>query len=168
MQVWHGQEGLDVYEEIHQNYYNELVHVIFLPGVFYGTFRGIPALLHLCTGIEYHKTTILSIMMLYSTYYGITLDIQSGLTAFLTISPYGLLACEHLYTKTNHIQQSMLSLISCLTIQEIFGHALFEEVYSRLTVDYIFNAIMFSPLYYALNVHKILLLLQFYVTFFLF
>ena len=161
MEIWHGQEGLDVYEEIHQNIYNELTHVIFLPGVFYGVFRGVPSLLSLIS-LNYPKTVIFSIMSLYSVYYSVSVDIISGLTAFLTISPYAFMAYDHLKTKEHHISSSVIIAFGSLFIQEVVGHSLFEETNSRLTVDYVFNAIMFSPLYYALNVHKIILILQFY------
>lgn len=163
MQIWHGTEGLDVYEEIHQNVYNELTHIIFLPGVFYGVFRGIPALLALI-GLNYPKTLILTIMMTYSSYYAYTIDCISGLTAFITISPYALLANDHYHSKSDSISQSLIIAFGSLFIQEVIGHSLFEAVNSRLTIDYVFNAIMFSPLYYALNVHKIILILQFYAV----
>jgi len=164
MQIWHGQEGLNVYEEIHQNFYNELTHLIFLPGVFYGTFRGVPALLNRYFGVQHNVKVILAIMTLYSSYYACMIDIVSGLTTFLSISPYACIAIEHLDLKDNHIKQSLTVASASLVIQEVLGHTLFEEVNSRLTVDYVFNAIMFSPLYYAVNVHKIIMILQFYIV----
>lgn len=167
MEIWHGQEGVDVYKEIHQNYYNELTHIIFLPGVFYGIFRGVPALLSL-VNINYPVTTVLSIMCIYSSYYAYTIDIFSGATAFLTISPYAFVALEHYNKMDNHMTQSLTIAGGSLFIQEVLGHSLFESVNSRLTADYIFNAIMFSPLYYALGVNKIILTLQYYLAFFFF
>jgi len=165
MQIWHGQEGLDVYAEVHQNFYNELTHLVFLPGVFYGAFRGIPSLFPHVKPIQ----VIVALSMIYCTYYTYTIDLLTGVTTFLTMSPYMILAQEHLEVKErNHFVEALAIAAIALIIQEGLGHTLFEEMNSRLTIDYVFNAIMFSPLYYVMNVHRIVLILQIYLVLFLF
>ena len=163
MNIWHGQKGLDVYEEIHVNEINRMIHAAFLPGVFYSIFRGVPCLLD----VSDKRPIMLSIMAVYCGYYSITIDVLTGLSAGLVISPFALLAFGHHYRLENHVVQSVKILIASLVIQEVFGHTFFEEVNSRMEVDYIVNAIMFSPLFYLNYTPITLYVLQIYLCLYL-
>lgn len=145
MEVWNGPEGLEVYEQIHQNYWNQMIHFAFLPGVFYGAFRGIAAL----SQCRRPVSVIVGISSLYGFYYTYYCDIVSGAMTVLYISPYALLACLHLFNRKHHISESLIVLSISLVIQEVFGHTLLETTNSRLTFSYVLNAVMYSPLFYT-------------------
>lgn len=163
MLLWHGDEGLKVYEEIHNDYINRLIHSIFIPGVFYSIFRGVPILLNV-----QKKTTVFSIVALYCAYYSFTVDILTGLSTALVISPFAFLALEHHHTNRNHILDAVSMLTGSLLIQEVFGHWMFEHVSSRMEFEYVLNAIMFSPLFYARYTPLVVYTLQIYLCLYFF
>jgi uncharacterized membrane protein YGL010W len=148
--IWFNQEGLDVYEEIHQNMYNRMVHVIFLPGVFYGVFRAFPALNIFPFNRLPPFVSILSILMMYIIYYG-SFDLEGSFYAFLFNLPSATLAYCHLqqFTRESSVRMGLSTMVFSLSIQELVGHLYLEETASRLTVSYVLNAIMYAPLFHA-------------------
>lgn len=153
-----GLDGLRVYEEVHQNYWNKLVHSIFLPGVFYAVFRGIPHLLP----FEPMKTAAF-IYAVYTTYYIYDIGVFSVFGS-LMIAPYWVLAVVDMDRYTTHVVPSLLIAGLSLGIQEALGHLYFEEAASRLTPMYIFNAITYSPLFYMAHVPMYIYLVQLALT----
>ena len=148
--IWTGNEGLQVYEEIHQNDYNRLVHVLFLPGVFYGVFRAFPVMSYFPFNRVPYYVSIISILMIYTLYYA-TFDPEGAFYAFLFNLPSATLAYCHIYQynpKTS-IKVGLTTMLFSLIVQELVGHFYFEEIKSRLTVSYVFNAIMYAPLFHA-------------------
>jgi len=151
-EVWYGAQGLEVYEEIHQNEMNRLIHTLFLPGVFYGIFRAVPAILpqKIPTWLS-----IFCIMMLYTCFYA-TFDLEEANNTFFLTLPYAVMAYQaHQQSEPGSYQRHLLiglgSMVTALAIQEVAGHVIYEEIPSRLTTSYILNAVMYSPLFYGTN-----------------
>jgi len=136
--IWTGQKGLKVYEEIHQNDYNRLVHVVF-PMMPFFPFNRLP-----------YYVSIIGILMMYTIYYA-SFDPEGAFYAFLFNLPSATLAGCHIYqySPKNSIKVGLSTMLFSLTVQELLGHFYFEEVKSRLTVSYVFNAIMYAPLFHA-------------------
>jgi len=143
MDIWHGEQGLEVYEEIHQEYLNQMIHFAFLPGVFYGTFRGIPALLNIKT-----SPFIVGLSTFYGIYYALAYSIYGGVGTMIYTAPFAFLAGYHTHTRRDHIREALVIAGSSLLIQEVVGHTILEEINSRLTISFVFNAITYSPLFY--------------------
>lgn len=162
MEVWHGPEGLEIYEQIHQNYWNQMIHFAFLPGVFYGTFRGIAAL----SDVRHPSSVIVGLSGLYGFYYACFCGIVPGMLSILYTSPFALLAYLHILDRRNHVVESLSVLTASLLIQEVVGHTLLEEINSRLTFSYVLNAVMYSPLFYTkyITVFPILYICQLLTT----
>lgn len=142
-------EGLDIYEEVHQQEGNIFIHFLFLPGVFYGIFRGIPAMLDLDTNIPFSimVSTLYTLMYAYDcAEYAIQVPIM--------ILPYIVLSSVHYHSRRNHVRESLFAFGTCLLIQEVIGHTFIEEVNSRLTVGYVSNAVLYSPMFYSQNVYR--------------
>lgn len=149
--------GLDVYEEIHQDYWNKLIHFAFLPGVFYGAFRGVPALI----GASNPGPVVTGMSFAYGIYYALAHSIYAGVGTMIYTVPFAFLAVCHTVTRNNHVRESFCVALWCLLFQEMIGHTLLEETNSRLTVEYVTNAIIYSPLFYTSCVIKLPILYLF-------
>jgi len=146
--MWHGLEGLEVYEQVHQNDINRFLHLAFLPAVFYGIFRSVP------------HSVIPFILFSYTGYYAAVIDIKSAVNNLFLIGPWAVLANN----QTPSLKVGLLSLTCSLVIQEVIGHSLFEEINSRLTLSFVLNAIMYSPLFYSMHVGPILLMVHWLIA----
>tara|TARA_R100001163_G_C5063300_1_gene200542 strand:- start:948 stop:1532 length:585 start_codon:yes stop_codon:yes gene_type:complete len=151
--IWTGQFGLEVYEEIHNDERNRILHTAFLPFVFYGVFRGIPTLFLIPA--KYSWIIIGAIISLYCGYYA-TFDQEGAILSAITTLPTAVLAYWHLYeceyksmSRFQHFIRSVGYLAGSLFLLEVVGHSLFEDVNSRMTFSYVTNAVIYSPLYYA-------------------
>lgn len=149
LDIWTGEEGLEVYEEIHENHWNRALHIAFLAFVYLGVYRGIPAILGIT---DYRSKWIIGgIMSIYGAFYA-TFDQIGALWTILCNLPMGIIAYKQLanspqISRWHHVKISMLFMLSALLLQEVVGHTLWEEVNSRMTFSYVLNAIMYSPLY---------------------
>jgi len=149
--LWVGEEGLKVYEEIHQNRDNRNLHVAFLPGVFYGTFMIMPALIPKLPA----WLIVFTIMLSYTIFYA-SFDIEGAIYAFFFTLPSATMALHSHSNGKNSVYRNfkvgLIYLIVSLGIQEVFGHFYLEKIPSRLTLSYVTNAIIYSPLFYAKNI----------------
>lgn len=152
--IWTGEMGLMVYEEIHLNHWNKVLHTAFLPFVFYATFRGFPAIFSLLFKMpsKYNTCVVGTIMTLYALLYGYY-DLADGVASIIYTLPMALLALRHLNNSKcgsgEHLCKSIGYSAGALILQEILGHAILEETMSRITISYILNAILYSPLFYT-------------------
>lgn len=159
--IWTGLDGLVIYEEIHQNITNQIMHVAFLPFVFYGIYRGVPALLGF-NSKDHPKTSasiITTILAIYGWFYT-SIDPSMALLTIIHNLPMAYLAHRHLsqtkYQNWQHVGISLISLTSSLVLLEVFGHTFLEEVNSRMSFSYVLNAIIYSPLYCTYNFNDFL------------
>lgn len=149
--VWTGDKGLEVYDEVHQNDMNALIHAVFLPFVFYGVMIALPALFP--TTALVRKYIILSLNCMYISSYWYV-GMQYWFDTLVWMAPATVLAI-HTVTKMEQTQRcstfftGLCYMVAALTIQEVVGHMWFEEVPSRLTWSYVLNAIMYSPAFYV-------------------
>lgn len=140
-----GIEGYHLYAELHQNYYNKLIHGCFMPGVVYGTLCGLPALLNL-RSIDAHKFQLL-LYVIYALYY-MSFDLVGMLLTGLYYSPWLFLSLRQKYKIHNRwplVYQGLIIVIYALLIQELIGHTLFEKVNSDPTQ--VLNSILIAPLF---------------------
>jgi hypothetical protein len=152
--LWTGNQGLEIYEEIHVNLYNRLLHIAFLPFVFYAVFRGIPPLL--TSEYKAYCYYILTIFQLcfYLFYY--LYDCDNSISTVYAMLPMTILAIYQLrgnQSRKQHILASTILFIGSLVIQEVIGHSLWEQINSRITASYVTNAVLYSPMFYAQNQH---------------
>lgn len=138
VQIWYSMEGLDVYEQVHQSELNRIIHLAFLPFLFYGVFRSVP------------HPIVPYILVAWSGYYGWVINPTEGLITYSVVSPWAILA---LLKKPNY-KQGLGLIITSLVLQEVIGHSLFEEVNSRISITYILNAVMYSPLFYSVYIQQ--------------
>lgn len=175
--VWWGQDGLTVYEEIHQNWENCLIHGLFLGFVFFGVFCSFGKWIgdylfdmelnildevvsiwskvdercvsHKCVLYNYDWLGIQLIMLLYSGYY-FYIEPQYGVLSYVMVYPWAHLADMYMdYNKVSSVKVGLTVMTVALVIQEVVGHSYLEAENSRLTASFILNAIMYSPLFYA-------------------
>lgn len=137
-------QGLEIYEQVHQNEMNRFIHLAFLPMVFYGLFRAV------------HHSMIPIILASYTGYYIIAVDAYSALTTVFTISPWALLASK----KIPSLKLGIALMTTSLVIQEVIGHSLFEQINSRMTFEFVGNAILYSPLFYSAYISTWLYMFQ--------
>ncbi len=118
-----GQCGYDLYAEIHQNYYNQLIHGLFMPLVVYGTFLGFPALLGT---LDTHAYTIqLAVYCFYVGYY-MLFDPVGALMSIALYTPVYYLAGRQVYKATSRWRNVTLGLawiFAAVGIHEFFVHA---------------------------------------------
>jgi hypothetical protein len=152
--IWTGDLGLVIYEEIHQNYYNRLLHVAFLPFVFYGVFLGFPPLVYPESFKTYSPLLIALFQLAFFSFYYFT-NVTLAFETVVQMVPMALLAVYRHYQpqfkSSDHIKLAVILLTFSLVLQEIIGHSLFEEENSRLTVSYVLNAVLYSPVFYTQN-----------------
>lgn len=148
--LWTGNEGLQVYEEIHTNLYNRLLHVAFLPYVFYAVFRGLPALI--TSKYKKYCFPIVATLQLGFYFFYYLFDCDDSIYTVFTMLPMTVLAIYQLQGKQSrkqHIIASIGFFTGALVVQEVIGHSLWEEINSRMTVSYVTNAVLYSPMFYA-------------------
>ena len=142
-----GQCGYDLYAEIHHNYFNRLIHGLFMPVLVYGFFLGFPALF----GRTGQRAWIASwyLYCLYFAYYT-SFDITGGfLSATLYAYPLYLVSQRVYYPERRwwDIGLSLLWIFGAVGIQELFGHTFFEETNSDLLQ--LPNSILIAPIFGA-------------------
>ena len=142
VQIWYSMEGLDVYEQVHQSEINRIIHLAFLPFLFYGVFRSVP------------HPVVPYILVAWSGYYGWAINPIEGLITYSVVSPWAILAL----LKQPNYKQGFSLIVGSLVLQEVIGHSLFEQINSRITITYILNAVMYSPLFYSIYIQQYLLL----------
>ncbi len=152
---WTGWEGLEVYEEIHNDPINRFIHAAFLPFVIYGTMLGLPALFNIKRQHAYYGVG--TITFAYILFYSTFSFLWAFAAAFMSL-PFAMHAVHRLkvYDRVPNVRLAVISLVGALFIQEVIGHTLFEEVNSRMTFSYVFNAIMYSPMFYSTQTNKYL------------
>lgn len=140
------QKGVDFYAEVHQSFWNALIHTFFMLGTMFGMFLWVPALLN-CdpnTAKKYRNFTCL----IYIGHY-----IQISLfTSFFVCAWYykvykyseNVYASNYKTKKSNFVYGLLFSIIS-LFIQETLGHYIGGDPASRLTFWPILNAVLYAP-----------------------
>lgn len=140
------QTGVDFYAEVHQSFWNALIHTFFMLGTMLGMFLWVPALLN--CNIEDAKKYRNFTCCVYIGHY-IQIDF---FTTFLVCLWYYKVYkySEKLYEtnyrkrKSNLLYGLLFASVS-LFIQETLGHYIGGDPASRLTFWPIFNAVLYAP-----------------------
>ncbi len=150
--LWTGLEGLLIYQEIHQNFWNILIHVLFLPFVFFGCYLLIPTLISKNLKVKLYIKMFITLS--YTLFY-LMINWQCALLICLMGAILMCLTQEYniriIGIDKEIIITSLKFIAIPLIIQEIFGHLLFEQVTSLMNFSYILNAIMYSPLFFMMK-----------------
>ncbi len=147
MTILFGQDSYNLYAEIHQNDYNQLIHGLFMPGVAYGIFLGLPAIFNQ-KGMVAHKLQY-AIYLAYALYY-VTFDHMGALFSVLLYYPFMWLASNEyktMYDRKKLIIKAIFVMFVSLVIQEGIGHTFFEDTNSHL--EDLPNSILIAPLFGA-------------------
>lgn len=143
-----GSCGYDLYAELHQNYWNRLIHGIFMPFLVYGVFNGIPAVL---SQTNYMNTVMTKIYIYvgYLSYYLFFDPIGSVMTC-ITYFPALYFSMKKEYSvekRWTDIGEAIMLISFSVFIQEIVGHTIFENKNSDLVQ--VINSILIAPLFGA-------------------
>ena len=154
-----GQCGYDLYAEIHQNYYNQLIHGLFMPMLAFGVFMGLPALFNQSSRAFQRQTcavaqsqTVLAQAYLYIAYlmYYLSFDpLGAVMTAIIYAFPLYLATTKIYYPwqRWRDVGIGLMWVFLAVIIQEVFGHTLFEQINSDLWQ--VPNSILIAPLFGA-------------------
>ena len=143
-----GSCGYNLYAELHQNYWNRLIHGLFMPFVVYGVFNGTPAVLSQTN----YMNTVMTKMWIYIGFlsYYLLFDPVGSVMSAIVYYPVLHFSLQKHYTAENKwkdIRESILWISFAILVQELFGHTLFESVNSDLYQ--VFNSILIAPLFGA-------------------
>lgn len=144
MDKWITEGGLYTYAEIHNNDANIIMHVLGMPFVMYGCFRGIPSLFYM--NKEQMIFFARSIMSTYILYYSF-INWKYGFISYILGMPIYTLSIKHYKPNNGNTLRCILIIFTALYFQEVCGHTLFENVNSRMEIKYISNAILYAPLF---------------------
>lgn len=140
--------GYDLYAEIHKNYYNQLIHGMFMPFVVYGVFYSLPAVF----GKTDKQTAVNMQRLLYWTYvtYYSMFDEWGAVMTAIVYSGSLYFANQHRYHSENRMHDIYVGIgwvLLAVGIQEGFGHTLFEHINSDL--GKFPNSVVNAPLFGA-------------------
>lgn len=126
-----GRAGYDLYAEIHQDYYNQWLHGLFMPGVVFGTLLGLPSIFNLRVHNAYALQTI--IVAMFFTYYSL-FDYKGAILCLLH-NWVGWQLAQNFYVWYPRVKNLMIAggtFVVCLFIQEAIGHTFYEKINSDL------------------------------------
>lgn len=152
LKIWLGKEGFQVYEEVHQNSINRFIHVIGLPLIVYSVLLWIYALTR-NAGNKFSRICIIAVFSAYSNFYQ-RIGRVDQLTWMSLIFPIMVLADKSRRMRRIKLFATLL-FISCLVIQEVIGHTLFEGVNLLLAPSYVVNSILYTPFFYSHYIHQV-------------
>ncbi len=143
-----GEEAVLYYAEIHENYFNELIHRTTIPIASYYFLNSVPQLL----GLNYDNSTKLrgGLYTVLLTHYAKDISIYDSINVGMIYIPILLLVnfnhnrnggTKH-YALYNLLRASMI-----MVFAETIGHTCFEGTQSR--PEGVLNAILFSPYFVA-------------------
>lgn len=144
-----GEQAIIYYAEIHENYYNEIIHRTTIPIATYYFLNSVPQLL----GLDYTNSAKLrgGIYTVILTHYAIDIDFLNAINVAIVYVPILLLANfkHNMNGGTKHYALYNLLRASIIMIfAETIGHTIFEGTQSR--PEGVLNAILFSP-YFVVN-----------------
>ena len=147
--IFSGEQAIIYYAEIHENYYNEIIHRTTIPIATYYFLNSVPQLI----GLDYTNSAKLrgGIYTVILTHYAIDIDFINAINVAIIYVPIMLLAnFNHnmnggtkYYALYNLLRASMIMIFA-----ETIGHTIFEGTQSR--PEGVLNAILFSP-YFVVN-----------------
>ncbi len=157
-QVWTGEEGLQVYSEVHQTLGNIIIHALFLPVITYSVLRWVYVLFDKFLPHKIvSRLVVLAILIFYGNFYSRMGFFDTTLWFSLTLPIVLLADCNQVNSK---FQAGIYFLIPLL-VQEIIGHTMFEGVNSRLTLSHVTNAVLYSPMFYTRAAYNFMYLFGF-------
>jgi len=145
----YGQEGYDLYAQIHTTLGNQLVHGVGMIFVVYGVFQMMNSFVRTKQSAA---DLMLSVYLGYLFYY----SWFDPLGAFLSGLVYNLPLKKALYESSStyssefrrrNFQKGLIYLIGSILVQEIIGHTLFEQTNSNLWE--LPNSLIIAPLFGA-------------------
>lgn len=151
--IWTGEEGFEVYREVHKTLGNEIIHTIFLPVITFSVLRWVHLLFR---NVWLSRFIIFLMFLFYSNFYALV-SVMDNLVWMALTFPLIVLT-EMPGFRLNTIGASLCFMIPLL-IQEIIGHTLFEGANSRPTISHITNAVLYTPMFYTRGIWKGLSLL---------
>ena len=146
MQTWTGEQGLQVYSEVHQTLGNIIIHALFLPVITYSILRWIYVLFDRVTA----RAIIFGILLFYGNFYSLMGFYDTMIWFSLTL-PLVIIADSD---KDNTRLKAGVFFLLPLLVQEIIGHTLFEGVNSRFTFSHVTKAILYTPMFYSRAAHN--------------
>lgn len=139
--------GYELYSQIHQNYWNRLVHTVGMPFAVYGFLRGAPALI----GFTGNDANMLQLAIFYFyIFYYMSWDFTGAVLTAMLFYPSIYFAFSHKYKLNTEYQNIIMgfgTMILALLFQEIIGHCYFEE--SNSILIQIPNNILIAPIFAA-------------------
>ena len=143
-----GIEGVRYYAEVHQSYWNSVIHTIGMPFTYMGFNISVPALLNLSS----EKARVLQ-MCFYLAYMSHYATISVPVAAVTSIIYYYVVKASHwLYVRQITMNDRFWVMLQGLSIsvlalicQEYFGHYIGGDDPSR--TEGVFNAILYAKFY---------------------
>jgi hypothetical protein len=139
-----GEAGIEYYAEVHTSFSNSMVHTIFMPFTIYGAFLWIPYVFRLN---KYDANVFqFSMFLVYAVHYLTFSTVGFLLFYFLFLAPT-LYSINHYRNDITSFCRGLIIMVGALVIQEVFGHWLSGDEFSR--TEAIPNAVIYAPLYAA-------------------
>lgn len=155
-QLWYGEEGFQVYSQVHQDPVNRLIHVFGSAVIIYSVLLWIYYFTRK-SGIKVSRICVVVLWTLYSNFYEYVGNADQFIWVFLMF-PIMVLADKSRKLHKSKFWPGVLFL-SCLIIQEVIGHTYFERANSRLTLSHVTNAVLYTPFFYSRYIHNFLICL---------
>lgn len=140
-----GYEGLDYYAEVHQSFFNSLIHTVFMTVTVYGIMLWVPYLLGYIHGYLFQYPAFFA----YLVYYGSFTQLGTALSFLLFCYPIYLASKHYVYTPQTW-KKGIMYMVGALIIQEVFGHWVGGDNPSR--TEAIPNAIVYAPMYASFHI----------------
>ena len=143
-----GNEGYEIYKNMHHSPTNRMIHGIFMPCVSYAILYGIPAMIYK----NYNQARRLtSLIYLFYLFYYLSFDFTGGVLAGIIYAPcliwYPTSFFDAPKQRSRTIRWCWLLFIFGLLVQELIGHSIYEQRNSDLTV--LSTSILIAPLFGA-------------------
>lgn len=144
-----GKEAVLYYAEIHQDFYNEMLHRITMPFAAYYFLTGVPPLI----GLSYENSNKLRYYFYITllTHYAVAINFQKTLIVFSVYAPVLFLSVNS-HNHNGHTRNFAINNVAkasvIMVLVETIGHGLLEDIHSR--PEGVINAILYSS-YFAVN-----------------
>lgn len=142
--LYFGEEGYNVYKDMHHSSINISLHGLFMPFVVYGILWGLPVIWS-SNGRQAHNYAVV-VYLMYAVYY-LSFDFWGGL---LTAGFYAPAVIWFPNWKDTHQGGSIaricsIAFVMALAIQEFIGHWIFENTTSDFSI--VPTSITIAPLF---------------------
>jgi len=139
-----GEEGYNVYKDMHHSSFNTFLHGLFMPFVVYGVLFGLPVLWSR-TASQAHNWAVV-IYVIYTLYY-FFFDFWGGLLTAVFYLPAVMTFPDWRNTAQRNfvVKLCFVSFVMALAIQEVIGHWMFEQKSSDVSV--VLTSISIAPLF---------------------